>query len=114
MNQSIVLDAGKGYDTYSWNTGATTEMIIADNESSYSVKVSLDDCTAYDTLSVLHVYPLPDFSLGNDTALCEGQPLRYNFTLPQATYYWNTGSTLNNAVIKTGGVYWLQWSRWVA
>ena len=108
MNQSIVLDAGKGYDTYSWNTGATTEMIIADNESSYSVKVSLDGCTAYDTLSVLHVYPLPDFSLGNDTALCEGQPLRYNFTLPQATYYWNTGSTLNNAVIKTGGVYWLQ------
>ena len=108
MNQSIVLDAGSGYDTYAWNTGATTETIVANNQSSYSVKATLNGCSAYDTLSVLHVYPLPMFSLGNDTALCDGQQLEYNFMLPQASYYWSTGSTLNNAVINKGGVYWLQ------
>ncbi len=108
INQSIVLDAGKGYDAYAWNTGETTETITADNQNSFSVKATLDGCSVYDTLSVLHIYPLPAFSLGNDTALCEGQQLQYNFTLPGATYYWNTGSTLNNAIIKTGGVYWLQ------
>ncbi|MEO8820096.1 MAG: gliding motility-associated C-terminal domain-containing protein [Ginsengibacter sp.] len=108
MNQSIVLDAGKGYDTYAWNTGATTETIIANNQNSFSVKATLNGCSVYDTLSVLHIYPLPAFSLGNDTTLCDGQQLQFNFTLPGATYYWNTGSTLDNAIIKTGGVYWLQ------
>lgn len=108
MNQSMVLDAGSGFDTYAWNTGAATETIIAGHQGNYTVKATSNDCSAYDTLAILHVYPLPVFNLGNDTILCEGQQVRYNFTLPGATYYWNTGSTLNNAIIKTGGVYWLQ------
>ena len=36
---SILLDAGAGYDNYSWSTGDTSQTIYASNSGSYSVTV---------------------------------------------------------------------------
>ena len=107
-NQSVVLDAGNGFDTYAWNTGATTEQIVADHEGTFSVKATLNGCSSYDTMQILNVYPLPDFSLGNDTSLCQGQLLHYNFNLSPAFYKWSTGSVSGSETITQPGIYWLQ------
>ncbi|HOE04471.1 MAG TPA: gliding motility-associated C-terminal domain-containing protein [Bacteroidales bacterium] len=37
---SVVLDAGSGYPSYSWNTGATSQTITATTAGTYSVTVS--------------------------------------------------------------------------
>ena len=108
FGQFVVLDAGSGFDTYLWNTGANTERISAATEGVYSVKATLNGCSSYDTMNIAHVYPLPSFSLGNDTTLCAGQQLAYNFTLMQATYLWSSGSTLNGITIGQPGTYWLR------
>lgn len=108
MNQSVVLDAGSGFDRYEWNTGEMTEKIVVKQQGSFAVKATLNGCSAYDTMKVVNVYPLPSFSLGNDTALCEGQQLQYNFNLPNALYTWSTGNTLNTQIINQSGTYWLQ------
>ena len=107
-NQSITLDAGPGYDTYLWSNGATAQKIIASQEGGYSVKATLHGCTASDTLHILNVYPLPSFSLGNDTTLCQNQQLQYHFNLQNADFKWNTGNTSNSEIIQLPGTYWLQ------
>lgn len=37
--QTVVLDAGSGYDFYSWSTGATTQTITASTAGTYTVNV---------------------------------------------------------------------------
>ena len=106
--QSIVLDAGNGNENYLWSTGALSQSIVVSQQGIYWVKATLNGCSSSDTLDVLNVYPLPVFSLGDDTALCEGQQLQYNFNLPRATYLWNSGSTSGSGIISSPGVYWLQ------
>ena len=106
--QSATLDAGSGFDSYIWNTGSVSQSITASQQGNYSVKAIVDGCTSYDTLTIINVSPLPSFSLGNDTALCQGKLLHYDFNLPQASYQWSTGSTLNDENISLPGTYWLK------
>ena len=107
-NQSLILNAGNGFDTYQWNTGSASPQITVSMKGVYSVQASVSGCSAYDTLQILQVNPLPSFSLGNDTALCPGQVLHYSFNLPQAIYEWSTGSTLSYENISKAGTYSLQ------
>ena len=51
--------------------------------------------------------PLPVFSLGKDTAICDGKILPFRFNIAGANYLWNDGSTLNQYSIKAPGIYWL-------
>jgi len=56
----------------------------------------------------LHTVPLPVFNLGNDTALCIGETVAYNFSIPGATYSWNDGAATGQYTINHGGLYWLR------
>lgn len=108
VNRSVVLDAGPGYNTYWWSNGASGQKITVSEKGDYSVMATLNGCTASDTLHILNVYPLPSFSLGNDTVVCENQQLHYNFNLQGATYQWSTGNTSNSETIHLPGTYWLE------
>jgi gliding motility-associated-like protein len=74
----------------------------------YWVHVSgVNGCANADTINVNQL-PLPDFTLGKDTALCEQQQLTYSFNLPGAAYTWNTGSSSAQQIISQPGTYWLE------
>ncbi|MBZ5856348.1 CCXG family PEP-CTERM protein [Flavihumibacter profundi] len=52
-NGPIVLNAGSGFDQYTWNTGATTSTISVLNTGTYSVLATqTNGCSAYDTIVV--------------------------------------------------------------
>ncbi len=52
--QPVTLIAGGGiFDTYLWNTGASTSAINVDKTGTYTVEVTLDGCIAADTILVL-------------------------------------------------------------
>lgn len=45
-NDSLILDAGAGFSTYLWNTGATSQSIVVNNPGQFQVNVSnADGCT---------------------------------------------------------------------
>lgn len=105
--QKIRLNAGPGFSSYTWSTGQQQQEITVSQPGSYSVLATLNGCAAYDTLQVLNVYPLPVFTLGRDTNICQGHTLLLSVNLPQATYQWSNQSTGSGLTIIQPGSYWL-------
>ena len=102
-NQSLRLYAGDGTASYLWQDGSTGVSLVVSKSGSYWVKASLAGCTIADTINV--IYPLPPFSLGNDTSICNGQTLLLTVPISPATYSWNTGNTSSSLPVKTAGLY---------
>lgn len=108
VGQFLYLNASGSFSSYLWNTGQTTQTITTTQKGTYNVRATASNgCSSYDTLAILNVTSLPDFSLGKDTTLCTGNQLAYSFSLQNTSYLWNNGSTLHNQIINQPGNYWL-------
>jgi gliding motility-associated-like protein len=106
--QSLLLNAGSGFQNYLWNTGEATQKITATQKGIYIVKATAaNGCISKDTLQVLNISSLPQFTLGIDTALCNGSVYTFHFALANASYLWNDGSTAQDYAITLPGAYWL-------
>lgn len=108
-NTSLLLDAAHAsIQHYLWQDGSTQSSKNITTGGSYWLKATgWNGCINTDTIVVTE-NPLPVFNLGTDTLLCEGTSLEYNFSLPGATYLWNTGSTSPALTLEQPGNYWLQ------
>jgi gliding motility-associated-like protein len=66
-----VLDAGPGHDQYLWQTGDTTQTLVADTSGTYWCMVSNEwGCTDMDTIEVT-VYPA--YNIPVTAAICDGE-----------------------------------------
>lgn len=107
-NASIRLNASSpSIQSYLWQNGSVQPNLTASTEGSYWVRaMGADGCTNTDTIKI-GIIPLPSFSLGSDTVLCEGKALFLQFVVAGANYHWNTGNTGNSLNIDQPGMYWL-------
>ncbi|MEO8764745.1 MAG: gliding motility-associated C-terminal domain-containing protein [Ginsengibacter sp.] len=112
LGQSLVLDAGTGFSSYTWSNGTGNQQATVSQKGLYFVKATApNSCNSYDTLQVLNISPLPVFTLGTDTTLCAGTIYSYNFNLQNASYLWNDGSAGNQYNINQAGMYYLAVTR---
>jgi gliding motility-associated-like protein len=104
---SIILNAGAGFEKYSWSTGETGSSITVRTVGMYTLAATdANGCVSKDTFTLKKVYPLPVVSLGNDTAICRGT----NYTLRPggfATFLWQDNSKNNSYTVSKPGTYWL-------
>jgi uncharacterized repeat protein (TIGR01451 family) len=96
----ITLDAGPGYTSYSWSTGATTQTINVSPASTttYTVFVSNGTCSGSDTHTV-NVNPLPVVNITGPTTSCSGSPVTLDAGAGFATYSWSTGATTQTITV---------------
>lgn len=89
---SHVLDAGKDFKSYQWNTGENTYSIQVNSQGTYSVKV-LDSisCAAADTI-LLDELKKPEIKSLLDTQTCEYVQLSVS-DQQGVSYIWNNGDT---------------------
>ena len=106
-NEVLELNAAWPGATYLWQNGHTDSILIATQAGVYTVTVSLGPCTASDDKVIGHL-PLPVFSLGADTALCQGDSLHLDATYPGATYLWQDGSQGATYTVYQAGNYHLR------
>jgi gliding motility-associated-like protein len=76
----IVLDAGSGFQQYTWQDGSHGETFTAFGPGMYWVTV-IDPCAGIltDTISITSS-PSPGLNIINDTAICGGDSLQLGFT----------------------------------
>ena len=105
QGNTATFDAGSGWSTYLWNTGATTESITTSLAGEYSVTATNAQCVAFDTIN-LTVNSSPNPDLGPDKSLCSGTMVTLSSTGgPYASYLWSTGSTSPSITVGSGGIY---------
>ncbi|MBE0642902.1 MAG: hypothetical protein IH600_02375 [Bacteroidetes bacterium] len=109
---SIELDAGSGYSTYSWSTGETEQKIIVRAGGSYAVHVSDEGgCEGTDTVVVTVLPPLPvSIELSGSRRFCQGDSVVLRTQLPYLHYQWlhdgiETGDTARSLTVRTSGTY---------
>lgn len=103
---TTVLDAGAGFNTYSWNTGEVSRTITVKKNATYSVSLTKGVCSATDTSRVLFAAPVNDFSVGvQKDSVCTGEADSLFVTVPQAgiSYAWTVAG--NTTVVNTGNYY---------
>jgi gliding motility-associated-like protein len=90
---STILDAGPGFTTYLWSTGATTRTITVSVTGIYYVTVTKTGCSASDTVNV-SFYPVTSVNLGPDTTVCLGQSVTFDAgPCAGCTYLWTDLAT---------------------
>ncbi len=102
--EDIVLDATWPGATYLWNTGATTPTITASSTGTYSVDVTLNNCTASDAIDVT-VLSATTLNLGPDATICQGEQVVLDATTVGATYLWSTGAVTPMLTLTATGTY---------
>lgn len=101
---STYICAPSDYDSYSWNTGATTSCIYANQAGNYRVTASDNSgCTVTSTNKAVYVYPVPSVSI-----LINGDTLA---TFNGISYQWYLngqiipGATSSLYIAKVSGSY---------
>jgi gliding motility-associated-like protein len=78
--------------TFLWNTGETTQTITVTASGTYTVEVTIGECTVIASV-VINFNEFPQFDLGPDAASCFYEPVVLdatpsNYNPSQATYEW--------------------------
>lgn len=108
-NDSTRLDAGDGFATYQWNTGATTRFITVREPGRYwCICTSQAGCVgSSDTVTITRdttVRPVVTALNGRLTA-CEGDTITLDAGPGYLLYTWNTGASARRLSVTTTGAY---------
>jgi hypothetical protein len=89
---------------YSWSTGSTDSEIFVEEEGWVILEIFDGECSFEDSL-FLEVKPLPEFSLGADTVICDTASIVLEAFVEGATYQWSDGSESASIEVDEEGEY---------
>ncbi|HEX5000876.1 MAG TPA: choice-of-anchor L domain-containing protein [Bacteroidia bacterium] len=102
---STTLNAGAGYNTYSWNTGAITQNISVTTAGSYTVTVTSASGCSGSTAAAVVMNALPVPAVTGNLSICQGASSTLNGGAGFSSYSWNTGATTQTISASAAGSY---------
>ncbi|MCF8226049.1 MAG: T9SS type A sorting domain-containing protein [Bacteroidales bacterium] len=109
-DDTVTLNAGTGFETYTWSNGSSsTEFLEVTASGEYSVIVTNSlGCQGTDTVLVTF-NALPVVELGSDTSICDGSVVTLDAGSGFASYNWNRGvSSARELAVDTSGTYFVE------
>jgi hypothetical protein len=104
---SLALNAGLGFSSYLWNTGATSSSITANGPGTYTVTVTdQNGCQGSDAIVVsqsntVNVTIVPD----GPTNFCQGGTVNLATSQAFDSYMWSNGQTGSSIDVTLSGIY---------
>lgn len=89
---------------FNWSTGADTPDIEVTTAGTYTVDISLGECTVRETFEVTVQEALP-VELTDDFLICPGEEITLNAETENASYLWQDGSISPSLAITDAGAY---------
>jgi gliding motility-associated-like protein len=105
-NSPVTFNALLNNASYIWNDGSTQPQLSTTSPGTYSVQVTLNGCSATDTVELSN-FNLQTVNLGPDRTLCAGSSARIGVTIPGASYTWSTGAVSDSITVSSAGNYWV-------
>ncbi len=104
-NGSGILDAGAGFSTYLWSTGAGGQTLTADAQATYGVTVTNQfGCVGTDDFFVGELPP-PVPQISGDASFCEGSATTLTAEAGFSSYAWPDGSSSPQLTVSQSGTY---------
>lgn len=103
-NATFTLTPSSASGNYLWQDGSTLSSYTVTQPGVYWVQVSNTCGTDVDSISILFT-PLPDFDLGNDTSICNGESILLGVNLSQ-NVLWQDGSYAPGFLVQESGIYY--------
>ena len=102
---SLVLDAGEGFDEYLWQDNSTGQTLVVYTTGTYSVDV-VDQygCAASGEIDI-QWFPEPVADLGSDREICEGDEVVLEGPHGDFSYFWNGMPGGESLAVSTSGNY---------
>jgi hypothetical protein len=106
-DSTIELDAGPGYASYKWSTGATSRKIFVSTAGTYTVMVA--DAAGCSGSSLPFTVtqsasPAPTIAASGSLSLCPGAMVDLDAG-DYATYRWSSGETTQHITVSAAGTY---------
>jgi len=100
------IHAGKGYASYLWSTGETTESITVNKTGKYLINVT-DTVFGYESSDDINVTFNIEPHIIQDTTICPKASLSWDTKLNTTdfNFKWSTGETTSSITIKNAGNY---------
>lgn len=89
---------------YRWQDNSAGPLFTATSPGTYWVEMELEGCRKTDTIT-LKGKPIPTFSLGNDTSICNGDMLKLEVPRYADVYQWQNGSNKKSIEARDPGNY---------
>lgn len=108
QGNAVTLDAGAGWTSYLWSTGATTQTITVTTSGSYQCTVTNNNGCNGVFSAFINFVPSPTVTITapNSGYICPNQS---NITLtasgPPGTFAWSNGATTSSITVSTPGTY---------
>ncbi len=103
-NAILTLSALTLGATYLWQDASINSNYTVTNSGTYWVNISVSGCQNSDTI-IISTIPSPVFSLGNDTAFCDGNSILLNPIVSNANYFWSNSSSTDSFIVSSAGIY---------
>ena len=103
--ESLLLEGTPGMSSYLWSSGHTVSDVFVTIADTFWLNIiDSNGCSASDTI-ITQIHPLPTFSLGPDTTVCDGDSVQFSVPLSGLNYLWSTGKTTASVFATTTGTY---------
>ena len=107
-NDSILLLAANGFNSYKWSTGDTTQFLNVKTTGLYTIEaIFLNGCISRDTFNLRSLYTNPAPVLKKTPILCIGQTDSLDGGM-FSSYLWSNGASSRSIKISSPGTYWLE------